>query len=426
MPDNDAQRKPFPLCHLLLHFRPATVEAPTIRLTLSWGLGGTAVVLVLLQLASGVLLKFLYEPTPQAAHASVGVLIYAVPFGRLIRNLHHWGAHLLVVITFLHLLRVLFTGAFHSPRRFNWIVGLVLMVLILTADFTGRLLPWDQPAYWGSTVSVGMLAHIPWVGGALSWALHTEAGVGRGTLRLFFAVHTAVVPMALIAMMALHFWRIRKAGGLVRRPGTDGDDGRQVPLQPELLTREAAAALAVIAAVMLVALFVDAPLGDPANPGLSPGATRPPWYLAGFQELLLHLPPFVALGMVPLVFGAALTAIPYLGYGNPSGGNWFVSPIGRRVTLTALATALVMTPAVVLLNERFCHLQQWAGGNAWIAFALLVGVVAGIYGAFRHIGQASTRIAVQGVFTFVAAAYVLLTMINLWLRGEGMALNVPW
>ena len=115
---------------------------------------------------TGVLLKFVYEPTPVEAYASIQTLLSGVPFGRMVRNMHHWGAHLLVVIVFLHMMRVFFTGAFHPPRQFNWIVGLALFCTVLAANLTGYLLPWDQLAYWAVTVSTGMLKYIPLIRGA--------------------------------------------------------------------------------------------------------------------------------------------------------------------------------------------------------------------------------------------------------------------
>jgi quinol-cytochrome oxidoreductase complex cytochrome b subunit len=123
-----------------------------------------AAILVLLQLGTGVLLKFVYEPTPVGAYASVQSIVLDVPFGKLIRNTHHWAAHLLVLVAFFHLLRVFFTGAFQPPRQFNWIVGLFLFFLVLTANLTGYLLPWDQVAFWAVTVATGMLEYIPLIG----------------------------------------------------------------------------------------------------------------------------------------------------------------------------------------------------------------------------------------------------------------------
>ena len=190
--------------NLILHFRPARVPEKTLRFSLTWGLGGMAVILVLLQIGTGVLLKFIYEPSPLTAYTSVQSLIFEVPFGRLIRNLHHWCAHFLVLIVFLHMLRVFFTGAFHAPRQFNWVLGLCLLGTVLTANFTGYLLPWDQLAYWAVTVSTGMLEYVPVIGLTLRKMILGGSEIGPASLRIFFAIHTAVVPILLLLLMAFH------------------------------------------------------------------------------------------------------------------------------------------------------------------------------------------------------------------------------
>jgi quinol-cytochrome oxidoreductase complex cytochrome b subunit len=133
---------------LLLHFRPRVVPERTLRLSLTWGLGGMAAVLVFLLFGTGLMLKFVYEPFPGRAYDSILYLNNHVPFGQLIRNIHWWSANGLLLVTFLHFLRVFYTGAFAAPRQFNWIIGLTLFTAVIFSNFTGYLLPWDQLAYW--------------------------------------------------------------------------------------------------------------------------------------------------------------------------------------------------------------------------------------------------------------------------------------
>ncbi|NOR49859.1 MAG: cytochrome bc complex cytochrome b subunit, partial [Desulfuromonadales bacterium] len=132
----------------LLHLHPRTVPQETLRLTLSWGLGGMAAMLVGLLFLTGILLLLTYQPSTDSAYTSILTLTREVRFGLWIRNIHHWSANLLVVIAMLHLLRIVLTGAFGPGRRLNWIIGLFLLFLLLSANFTGYLLPWDQLAYW--------------------------------------------------------------------------------------------------------------------------------------------------------------------------------------------------------------------------------------------------------------------------------------
>jgi quinol-cytochrome oxidoreductase complex cytochrome b subunit len=156
IPRTESERRGYLVKNPFLHFRPPTVVERTLRFSLTWGLGGMAVVLIMLQLGSGLLLKFAFEPTPLGAYASIQSLQNDVPFGQLVRNLHHWSANLLVLIAFLHMLRVFFTGAFQPPRQFNWIIGWAMFGTVLIANFTGYLLPYDQLAYWAVTVSTGL------------------------------------------------------------------------------------------------------------------------------------------------------------------------------------------------------------------------------------------------------------------------------
>ncbi len=149
---------------LILHLHPRSLPAQTLRFTLSWGLGGMAGTLVGLIFVTGMLMLLVYQPAADQAYGSVLAMTGEVPFGRWVRNIHYLGANLLVVITLLHLLRVALTGGFGPGRRLNWVVGLALFFLVLMANFTGYLLPWDQLAYWAVTICANMLGYIPLCG----------------------------------------------------------------------------------------------------------------------------------------------------------------------------------------------------------------------------------------------------------------------
>jgi len=435
LPRTDNQRKRFLLKNLVLHFRPATVPHKTLRLSLTWGLGGMAATLVLLQLATGVLLKFVYEPTPVEAYASVQAIIFDVPFGRLIRNLHHWCAHLLVITAGLHMLRVFFTGAFHAPRQFNWLIGWALVGTLLVANFTGYLLPWDQLAYWAVTVSTGMLEYVPLAGDFLQSLLREGSEIGPAPLQTFFALHTAVVPVFLTGLMALHFWRIRKARGLVipRQPDENPDETpRRVPTVPDLLLRETVAALVLVAFALLLATFFNAPLEGPANPGLSPNPTRAPWYFAGLQELLLHLHPVFAVCVIPALAAGGLLLIPYLKYDTDTGGIWFASRAGRKSAALAALAGLVLTTLLVLLDEWIkasipgLHALPPLVGSGLIPTTILLMALGGFCWVMREKIGATRNETIQAVFTGLLAAYGVLTVTGVWFRGAGMVLKMPW
>jgi quinol-cytochrome oxidoreductase complex cytochrome b subunit len=397
-----------------------------------------AATLILLQLASGVLLKFAYVPTPVAAYGSIQAIIADMPFGRLIRNLHHWCAHLLVAVAVLHMLRVFFTGAFHPPRQFNWVVGLVMAATVLLANFTGYLLPWDQLAYWAVTVSTGMLEYLPIVGARLLAAICEGSEIGPATLQVFFALHTAVIPVGLAGLMAFHFWRVRKAGGLVvPRPADTAadrsdDKADRVATVPHLLLRELVTALVLIAAVLLISLWIDAPLADPANPGLSPNPTRAPWYFAGMQELLLHFHPLVAVCLMPLLAAGTLLAIPYLRYDADTRGVWFASRIGRKIGLLAAVVGLTLTPLLILVRENVVAASGLADRLSPMVVdgiaptVLLMALLGLFYGLIRKQFLANRNEAVQALFVLLLTAYGVLTVTGVWFRGEGMALVLPW
>jgi quinol-cytochrome oxidoreductase complex cytochrome b subunit len=435
IPKSDQERRSYPLKNLILHFRPPTVPEKTLKFSLTWGLGGMAAVLIFLQLGTGLLLKFVYVPTPLGAYTSIQILQNEVMFGQLIRNIHHWCANFLVLIVFLHMLRVFFTGAFHPPRQFSWIIGLGLFGLVLTANFTGYLLPYDQLAYWAVTISTGMLEYIPAVGSRLQEIIQGGNEIGPATLNIFYAIHTAVVPVGLIILMAFHFWRIRKSGGLVIprlfREKIEEKPVR-VPTLPHLLLRELVVAFVLIAVVMVVSVLFDVPLGNSANPGLSPNPTKAPWYFSGLQELLLHLHPLFAVFIIPLVLVVALMGIPYLKYDTNTEGIWFASVKGRRMALIAGLIAIVAAPIGILVDE---YLIDFIGGlhgvpaiigNGLIPFALIFFGCAGFYILIKHRYSATNNDAAQALFVLILVVFLILTITGIWFRGTGMKLTWPF
>ena len=433
-PRTETDRKRFLRRNLILHFRPATVKEKTLIFTLSWGLGGMAATLVLLQMATGILLKFIYIPTPIDAYASVQTIMVQVPFGRLVRNLHHWCANLLVVVLMLHMLRVLLTGAFHHPRQFNWIIGLVLFAMVLAANLSGYLLPYDQLAYWAVTVFMAMMGYIPGIGGWLQQALGNGSELGPQTLPFFYSIHTAVIPVLLAGLMGFHFWRIRKAGGLVvpRRPSEPMEEMPvRVPVVPNLLVREVSTALAVMASVLVFSIFFDAALSAPANPGLSPNPVRAPWYFAGLQELLLHVHPAVAVSIIPLLAGFFLVSIPYLAYPQSTEGIWFASARGRtHSTRTAIMTT-VITPALILVHALVVKTVPWAMDMSplvrdgilpmLIIFALTTGGVL----ILRKRYGCTLNETIQSLFVAMVTALMVLTVVGVFFRGPFMRLIWP-
>ncbi len=209
-PQDERGRVRLVLNDLILHLHATKVPKRALTFTYSFGLGGLALLLFLVMVTTGILLLFVYTPTPDAAYLSVTRIETDIWMGQLVRNLHHWSGNLLLILAVLHMLRVFFTAAFHRPREFNWILGLCLLMLVALSNFTGYLLPWDQLSYWATTIVTGMLSYIPVIGDGLKNWLLGGPEVGAATLRTFFAFHIVLFPLLMAIIVSYHIWRVRK------------------------------------------------------------------------------------------------------------------------------------------------------------------------------------------------------------------------
>ncbi|MCL4806321.1 MAG: cytochrome b N-terminal domain-containing protein [Thermoanaerobaculia bacterium] len=435
-PATDGERARTVVGTFVLHLRPVRVPLEAIRFTHTFGLGGASLVLLGVLAVTGSLLMLGYTPVPGDAWASIDRLESEVPFGAFVRALHHWSANLLVLVAGLHLLRVFFTGGYLEGRELNWVVGLVLFAAIAASAFTGYLLPWDQLAYWAVTIVTGMAAYVPLGGPALASLLRGGEEIGPATLGTYYALHTQWLPALLFAGAGFHFWRVRKAGGVVVPPHAVRDEkGRpvQVLFLPELLWRETAAALVLLAALTTFSALVRAPLGPAANPGLSLDPAKAPWYFLGFQELLVHLHPLFAVVVVPLSGALALVSLPWLGFPRDEPrGAWFLSETGRRTARFAALSALVVTPLLVLADAAVLGVSGAASGGAAIVTrgvlptAVLLAACAAGFRVLRSRSGATCLEATQALFVFLAVAFAVLTATGIWFRGAGMALVWPW
>jgi quinol-cytochrome oxidoreductase complex cytochrome b subunit len=421
--------------NFILHLRPKKLPARSLRYTHTFGLGGMSAVLFTLLVATGILLMFVYEPSPERAYDSIVGLQTEVFFGKLVRNVHHWSANFLIVIVVLHLLRVYFSVGYREPRQFNWVIGLVLLLGVIASNFTGYLLPWDQLSYWAITISTSMIAYVPFIGGWLQEVARDGPEIGAATLINFYTFHTTVIPVLLIVFMGWHFWRVRKAKGVVipRAPGEKLEDQPEVVVAlPHLIMRELVVALILVAFVLSFSVFINAPLGEAANPGMSPNPAKAPWYFVGIQEMLLHFHPLFAVVIIPLVAFLALLFIPYMRYDDDVAGVWFVSQRGRRLAVIAVLAALVITPLWVVVDEFWIGSNGWlpaappAISNGLLPVAVMVGALIGFGALLRKRFSASRDEVLQAAFVLLAVAFLVLTLIGVWFRGAGMALTWPW
>jgi quinol-cytochrome oxidoreductase complex cytochrome b subunit len=200
--------------NLFLHIHPVKVSRHSLRFTYTFGLGVIATILFLVLTFTGVWLMFYYFPSEHEAYDRMLDLRSSVDFGFVLRNVHKWSAELMVFIVILHMARVFFTGAYKPPREFNWVIGIVLLLLTLGLSFTGYLLPWDQLAFWAITVGTSIAGYAPVIGPPMRNFLLGGDVVGQEALVRFYVLHVVILPGLLSIFLAIHFWRIRKDGGL--------------------------------------------------------------------------------------------------------------------------------------------------------------------------------------------------------------------
>ena len=175
-------------------------------------LGSASLFLFIMQAITGIFLSVYYTPSPDHAYDSIQYIMTGVPFGWLIRGIHHWGATLMVLVVFIHMIRVFVTASYKYPRELTWMVGVGLLILTLGMGFTGYLLPWDQKAYWATTVGTSIAGTVPWVGAISEKALRGGPEVSALTLSRFFAAHIWMFPALLIGLIGVHLFLIIKHG----------------------------------------------------------------------------------------------------------------------------------------------------------------------------------------------------------------------
>src|SRR5499433_2395914 len=233
VPDSDRKRMLVMLGSVFLHLHPVKVRKSGIRMRYTWCMGGITFFLFLVLTFTGLLLMFYYRPTLEYAYVDIRDLRQQVPLG-IMREIHRWGAHAMVITVWLHMYRVFLTGSYKPPREFNWVIGVILLLLTLLLSFTGYLLPWDQLAIWAITVGSNMARATPFLGyegpgnqlltidgiDMITNASDARFGllgarfVGEETLNRFYVLHCVAIPLAAATLMAIHFWRVRKDGGI--------------------------------------------------------------------------------------------------------------------------------------------------------------------------------------------------------------------
>ena len=198
--------------NFFLHVYPVKVSRSVLKGRSTLRLGFIASVLFLILFVSGMYLMFFYPPSVPDAYFAMHRLATGVAFGQFVRNIHRWSAHLMVLVVFLHLMRVFYAGAYRAPRQFNWVIGVGLLVFTLLMSFTGYLLPWDQLSFWAITVGTNIAGYVPLLGSSVHTMLLGGSEVSGETLLRFYVLHIYLLPALLILGLGIHIWRVRKDG----------------------------------------------------------------------------------------------------------------------------------------------------------------------------------------------------------------------
>ncbi len=334
------------------HIHPPSIPAGQTRWRYTLGAGGTAIFLVLILALTGALEMFYYVPSTREAALSVQTISYLVPFGGLVRNLHYWAAQLLLVVSGIHLIRVVFTGSYARPRRFNYLLGLGLFVLVILLDFTGYVLRWDTGIQWALVVGTNLIKTIPWIGNILYQALVGGQNLGDSTLIRFYSWHVFGLMLLAAILMIWHVFRVRRDGGIAVPPSDLRDNTGRIS-RNDLIRLEVVAMLLTSSVLLVLSAFFPAPI----SPGITEittlaGDASAPWFFLWVQQMLTWGDPFFWGVLVPVLILVVLGLIPYI-FPKPANqdlGRWF--PRSNRLAQVVLAVITIVVILLTLLALR--------------------------------------------------------------------------
>ena len=403
LPSSDRGRAATSFTNFFLHIQPVRVSRQALRPSYTMGLGLISFFLFVILTVTGILLMFYYVPSTGMAYDRMLDLRSSVAFGVILRNMHRWAAHAMVATVFLHMCRVFFTGSYKPPREFNWLVGVALFLLTLLSSFTGYLLPWDQLAFWAITVGTSIAGYAPLIGKELRFMLLGDANVGQEALLRFYVLHVVVLPLVLTIAVAIHFWRIRKDGGLAKPepkpapqaapalpaievPVTEAAPAlavaavaapaRKFTIQglvrgplikvgnleedtvfswPTLLIAELFVLLLTVVGIMAVSFFFNAPLEQPVNVMHPPNPAKAPWYFLGLQEQVSYSAFWGGIG-IPGIELLLLVLLPYIDRGKEGVGRWFAR---QRVLANSIFLLFVIVNIVLIVIGTFFRGANW-------------------------------------------------------------------
>ncbi len=334
----------------LHHLHPPTIPLLQARWRYTLGAGGLGIFLMLVLMITGTLEMFFYLPTTDQAGASIQVITFQVPSGSLVRGIHFWAAQALVILATVHLLRVIFTGAYTQPRRLNYLLGIALYILVLFFDFTGYVLRWDEGIRWALMVCTNLLKAIPRIGEQLYGFVVGGGQPGPATLIRFYSWHTFGLTVITLIVVVWHIFRIRRDGGIAVPPAEKRLDPSRITRQ-ELIKREVLAMLVALIVLLLVGVFLPTPLAAPIRENITVllENVRAPWFFLWVQYLLRLGDAFWLGVVVPLSIVLILVILPFIFPRLPpeQQGRWFPRA-GRAAQLVAICLVLFLVVLTIL------------------------------------------------------------------------------
>lgn len=468
-PVSDRTRSSFVFGNVFLHLHSVRTHIWSLRWSTTMGLGMITTAAFLITLVTGILLMFYYKPYPDVAYQSIKDIHFIVPTGRFMRNIHRWAANVMVVAVILHMARAFYTASYRKPREFNWFIGWGLLVTTLALSFTGYLLPWDQLAYWAITIganiaqspreitdAMGITAYFD-IGGLQREILLGSETVGEESLIRFYLLHVMILPLILFLLMAVHFWRIRKDGGLAKpvdadervaeeakafypvftdaptktyhlaavvkgkTPAVNSGPEHTVPSMPHLFYAELGVLMLTTLICFAFAFYSDAPLKELANPLVPENPAKAPWYFLGLQEIVSFSAFMGGIG-IPMLCWIGLGLIPFLDKETEGTGEWFGGPGGAKLVGWSMVYGFATSIAVEAFAIRFGWIREWIPDvpQLVITFMNPGTVITALYAIFsiwvlKRFN--STRAGALALFTCFLCGFIVLTVIGTYFRG---------
>ena len=431
LPGSDRSRLAVMRTNLFLHIQGAKTNINSLRPTYTLGMGLISLFLLFFTTVSGIILMIYYNPSTADAYNSVKDIRYVVFAGNLMRNVHKWAGEGMIIFVMLHMARVFYTGSYRKGREFNWLVGIMLLMLTFVLNLSGYMLPWDQLSYWALVIvsniiqspkeltdilgitgyfDIGGMAKEFFLGGTLP---------GKETLIRVYFLHIMLLPMLLFIFIGVHFWRIRKDGGLTK-PDTF-ESKATVPAWPNLLRAETAVFMLCLAGVVVYSFYIDAPLRELANPLFPENPAKAPWYFLGLQEMVSYSA-FMGGVLIPGLAILGLALIPYLDREQENVGIWFSNRQGKITALQSFFAGLATLTGLLAVVVKFGWLRnRWPDVPQLLIIlvnpsSIWVGFVA-IWSIWIIKKTGSTRMGAIAMFTLFLLSYVILTYMGTELRG---------